>query len=251
MQLWISPSVPSPSPDPLATTTIDGSFAVAEDGRELYLTCWGEGSPTILLEGGIPTEGLTQFSQGGSRLTALLAARTRTCAYDRAGVGSADPAPDEPRNLDDVSGDLHQLLEAAGVTGPLVLVGSSGGGMIVTYYAFRFPHDVVGVVTLDVPAPSATLSLEEAPELAWDDPSNPEHLDIVPEFENKLANEQFPFDAPLIVVTATDGQSDVQDQSFWLDWSPDASQVELEGGHDIYYSQPDAVAEQIFSLLDQ
>jgi hypothetical protein len=40
-------------------------------------------------------------------------------------------------------------------------------------------------------------------------------------------------EAPLTVVTATAGQSSVEDQAFWLELSPQATQVELQGGHDI------------------
>ncbi len=70
-------------------------------------------------------------------------------------------------------GDLRVLLAAAEVAGPYVLVGSSFGGMIVTYYAARHPEDVAGVVLLDVPAPMDTLTLEEIPELAWGPPGEP------------------------------------------------------------------------------
>ena len=246
------PSVtPTPvrTPNPMANPVIDGDFAVAADGRTLHVVCWGKGSSTVLLESGIPSDGLQQFATYGYTFTSLIASRTRTCAYDRAGSGSADPAPNKPRSLDDVTGDLHALLAAAEINGPYVLVGSSGGGMIVTYYAAHYADGVTGVVMLDVPAPSATLTLKEAPELAWDSPQNPEHLDIVPGFENRLAAERFPFPAPLIVITATGGQSNVADQAFWLDWSPHASQIELSGGHDIYNSQPQAVADQILGLL--
>lgn len=245
-----SPSAETtPVPNLMANPVINGNFAVSADGRTLRVTCWGEGSPTIVLEAGIPGGGIEQFVTYGHNFTSLLATRTRTCAYDRAGYGTSDPPPNEPRNLDDVTSDLHNLLVAAEIEGPYVLVGSSGGGMIVTYYAAHYPDGINGVVLLDVPASSATLSLAEAPELAWDSPTNPEHLDIVAEFENRLANEQFPFAAPLIVITATRGQSNVEDQSFWLDWSPTASQIELDGEHTIYNDQPDAVTEQIFSLL--
>lgn len=241
---------PTPLPDPMATPVIDGDFAVAVDGRTLHVTCWGEGSPTVLLETGIPSDGLNQFAGRGHTFTSKLAARTRTCAYDRAGTGSADPAPNQPRSLDDVTADLHALLAAARIDGPYVLVGSSGGGMIVTYYAAHYPDGVTGVVMLDVPAPQATLTLQEAPELAWDSPENPEHLDIVAGFENRLAAEQFPFAAALIVITATEGQSNVADQAFWLDWSPHASQIELSGGHEVFNSQPQAVADQVLSLVE-
>jgi pimeloyl-ACP methyl ester carboxylesterase len=148
-----------------------------------------------------------------------------------------------------VIADLHALIAAAGLDGPLVLVGASFGGMIVTYYAARYPQQVAGVVLLDVPAPSATMTLEEEPALAWDDPRNPEHLDVVAGFENRFASERNPFEAPLLVITATDGQSDVEDQRFWLDLSPDARQIEIEGGHGLDHDNPEEAADLILDVV--
>ena len=75
---------------------------------------------------------------------------------------------------------------------PHTLVGASFGGMIVTYHAAQYPEEVSAVVLLDVPAPSATLTVEEVPEIAWDHPENPEHVDVVPEFENRFARRANP-----------------------------------------------------------
>ena len=72
------------SPD-AATGEIDGLFEV-EDGRSLFLRCTGEGSPTVILEGG---DGDTTGSYGFAEST--LAAETRTCVYDRANLGRSDP----------------------------------------------------------------------------------------------------------------------------------------------------------------
>jgi pimeloyl-ACP methyl ester carboxylesterase len=236
--------------DPLARPVIDGAFDVG-DGRKVYLQCWGEGSPTVILEGGHPGSGLDDFSRFGREFTSRLASERRTCAYDRAGYGRSDPPPaEQPRVLEDVHADLQALLRGAGVEGPYVLVGSSFGGFIVTTYASRFPDGVEGVVTLDVPAPSASLSLDEIPELAWDHPENPERLDVIGGFEGRLAKERFPFAAPLLVITASDGQSDVEDQAFWLDWSESGRQLELSGGHEIYVDQPNAVASEILAIDD-
>ena len=233
--------------DPLDSPVIDDTFVVSEDGRNLKLTCWGEGSPTVILEAGHAIGGIDQFELNGRAFTQQLAERSPVCVYDRAGYGASDPAPDEPRDLDDVTDDLHALLAAARVAGPYVLVGSSFGGMIVSYYTHRFPDEVAGVVLLDVPAPSGTLTVEELG-FDWDSPQNPEHVDVVPEFENRLANEQFPFDAPLLVITATNGQSNSEDQSFWLSWSGESSQISLDGGHTVYNDQPAAVVGAILSM---
>lgn len=248
-----TPTAPEPSGtasaaiDPLSSPSITGRFAVS-DGRQLALTCWGTGSPTVVLVGGHPSDGIADFE--GTQFVRLLAAETRTCAYSRSGYRGSDPAPNEPRTADDVNADLKELLAAAEVDGPLVLVGSSFGGMIVTYYADRHPDDIVGVVLLDVPAPSASLTLEELPEVAWDHPANPEHVDVIPEFEGRFARERLPIDAPLTVITATDGQSSLDDQRIWLEINPDGTQVELQGGHDIYQDDPEGTAAEILKVVD-
>jgi pimeloyl-ACP methyl ester carboxylesterase len=226
-------------------------YPVSDDGRELVLFCEGEGTPTVVWEDGHPSEtgGIARFSNGA--VWAEVAAHTRICAYDRAGYGDSDPAPNEPRDADDVVDDLRALLAAAGEEGPYVLVGSSFGGMIVSYYAAREPDDVAGVVLLDVPAPTDTLTLEEIPELAWDHPANPEHVEVIPEFETRFAQNPEPMEAPLTVVTATNGQSNVEDQAFWLQVSPQATQVELEGGHDIDLDNPDGVVAEILRAVEE
>ena len=240
----------SSAPDPLATPTIDGLYQVDEGGRRLHLSCWGEGSPTVVLEAGHPDgAGISDFGGRGFAFTRALAAETRVCAYGRAGWDGSDPAPNEPRTADDVIDDLHDLLGAAEVDGPYVMVGSSFGGMVVTYYAATYPDDVVGVALLDVPAPDASLSVDQIPEIAWDHPTNLEHLDIVPEFEGRFANDPVTFPAPLTVVTATQGASSMEDQAIWLEASPEAGQIELDGGHEIYLDDPDGVAAEVLAMV--
>ena len=224
--------------------------AVADDGRELAILCEGEGAPTVILEDGHPSEtgGIDRFSTGP--LWDDLAAETRVCAYDRAGWGESDPAPDEPRTADDVVDDLQALLVAAGEEGPFVLVGSSFGGFIVTYFAARNPDDVAGVVLLDGAVPDPTLTLEEIPEIAWDHPANPERVDVIPEFETRFAEDPQPIDAPLTIVTASGGDSGVDGQAFWFQIDPEARHVELEGGHDIDLDNPAGVLEQIIMAIE-
>jgi hypothetical protein len=242
-----TPDESSPTVDVFANPTIDDNFIVADD-RELALRCWGQGSPTVVLETGHPTPGgIPDFD--GSTFVEEIATQTTVCAYDRAGTGASDAAPNKPRSADDVIHDLHALLEAARVDAPYVLVGASFGGMIVTYYTAQYPDEAAGVVLLDVPAPTDELTLKEIPELAWDHPENPEHVDVIREFEGRFARNPVPFNAPLIVVTATQGQSDVKDQGFWLELSPDARQVELDGGHDIWLDRPEEAASEVLRLV--
>ncbi len=78
------------------------------DGRELYVRCSGTGSPTVILEAGdLDSTGSYAFAERD------LAAVTRTCVYDRANLGSSDPAPG-PRQLSDLVADLEGWIVVRG-----------------------------------------------------------------------------------------------------------------------------------------
>src|SRR6478735_1374834 len=226
------PSAASPSAaavvDPAEEPSVDGSFPVEAGGRQLRLVCWGTGSPTVLLESG----GNNIEEWTGSGIVDELASRTRVCTYDRAGTGTSDPAPNKRRDADDAVTDAHTLLKAAHVNGPLVLLGRSFGGMIVTHYADMMPRHVVGVVVLDTPAPSAKFTEKSEPGLVWNGPGNTSHFDVVHGFENRFANHPPHFDAPLLLITPVPGEGSVKNESFWLQTSPQAKQVQLSCGEE-------------------
>ena len=234
----------SPSADPAASPSIDAKFAVGDDARRLALVCWGQGSPTVILETG--GDNIEEWS--GSGVVRGLASGARVCTYDRAGTGASDPAPNERRDADDVVDDLKALLVAANVDGPYVLLGRSFGGMIVTHYAETLPEDVVGVVVLDTPAPSATFTEENEPELVWDYPGNTERLDVVGGFENRFAKDPPTFGVPVLVISPVPGESSAKDQSFWLQVSPESKQVELTCGDSAGGACADAVVEFVNGL---
>lgn len=212
---------PTSALDPMANPSIEGSFAVADDGRELALICWGEGAPTVILE----TGGTNIDEWSSEPQVEQLAERGRVCTYDRAGTGASDAAPNEKRDADDVTTDLNALLDAASVDGPYLLLGRSFGGMIVMYYAQEMPEGVLGVVVFDTPAPSAEFTEESFPEGVWDYPGNTEHLDVVGGFENRFAEEPPNINVPLLLISPLDGESSPEDQRFWLQVSEDSEQL--------------------------
>ena len=77
---------------------------------------------------------------------------TRVCTYDRAGHGWSEPRGG-PRDAETIAGELHTLLDEAGVARPLVLAGHSAGGLYVREYAQRFPAEVAGVAMIDSSSP--------------------------------------------------------------------------------------------------
>ena len=92
-------------------------------GYSLHINCVGQGSPTVLLDAGSGG-----FSAQWVRVQQEVSGTTRVCAYDRAGMGWSEMGP-EPRDAKRITGELHALLEGAGIEGPYVLVGHSFGGL--------------------------------------------------------------------------------------------------------------------------
>lgn len=112
-------------------------------GYRLHINCQGTGSPTVVMEAG-----LTDPSLMWALVQPQIAATTRVCSYDRAGLGWSDPSP-KPRTAETMVAELHTLLTNANIPGPYVLVGHSTGGMLVRLYANKYPADVVGMVLVD------------------------------------------------------------------------------------------------------
>ena len=124
--------------------------------HSLHINCVGEGSPTVILEaanGGM--------SAHWAQVQQQVAQTTRVCAYDRAGLGWSEPGP-EPRDAERVSGELHALLEGAGVEAPYVMVGHSYGGLYARRYAARYPDKVAGMVLVDASHPEQFTRSPEA-----------------------------------------------------------------------------------------
>jgi pimeloyl-ACP methyl ester carboxylesterase len=118
-------------------------------GYMLHIHCTGQGSPTILLEGG-----LGGTSLDWSRVQPELSTATRVCSYDRAGLGWSENNPSgAPRTSSQIAQELHTLLASTGIEGPYILAGLSAGGMHVQMFADRYPDEVLGMVLVD-PTPA-------------------------------------------------------------------------------------------------
>ena len=126
------------------------------DGHRMRMDCMGSGSPTIVLDAGHGNDGLIW---GG--VQPVLARTTRVCSYDRAGFGWSDPLP-SPRDADHIANELHGLLMAADVNGPIVLMGHSIAGLYIRDYASRFPALVVGLIFVDASTPSQNMDMATA-----------------------------------------------------------------------------------------
>lgn len=113
-------------------------------GQWLYLCERGTGDPTIVFEAGI---GAT--SQNWHGLQQDLAGVARTVAYDRGGLGWSSARWCTERTPSNVAHELHQMLQAARIEPPYLMVGHSFGGLVVRRFAAQYPNEVSGVVLVD------------------------------------------------------------------------------------------------------
>jgi len=112
-------------------------------GHRLHIWCTGSGEPAVILE-----TGLGGSSADWGFVQPDVAAFTRVCSYDRAGMGYSDPGP-SPRTTRRIAHELAQLLDRTGITGPLVLVGASIGGLAVRVFASEHAQRMAGLVLVD------------------------------------------------------------------------------------------------------
>jgi pimeloyl-ACP methyl ester carboxylesterase len=103
----------------------------------------GEGGPAVVFLPGAGLVGLDFLN-----VQALVGEFTTSVLYDRGGTGWSEPTP-LPRSAEEVAVELREVLSAAEVSGPYVLVGHSIGAFYVRRYAQLFPDEVAGMVLLD------------------------------------------------------------------------------------------------------
>jgi pimeloyl-ACP methyl ester carboxylesterase len=247
---------PSSQPSSSPETTYDvPELLDIGDGRRLFVRCSGTGSPTVVLESGDESD---QFQW--SQVVQGIAEQTRVCAYDRFGNGSSDPATG-CRRTPELLADLRAMLAAAEAPPPYVLVGTSGGGFIITSYAYAHPGETAGILLAETPR---AIIPAEAPQALLDEldcrsPANQERRDYV-------AVERFAWEhrhrigrIPMTVISNDYGdyfeneeqRTNARDQRGWLVLSPLAKQVVVTSGHDVPENEPDITLREILRVLTE
>ena len=245
---------PSRSPSSSSSPSSEPSSGGADvGGYELSYECSGEGAPTVILEAGLGAAGTEEFFGFIDQVAAI----TRVCTYDRAGTGTSDDRPD---GLHVTAGlmaeELHRLLEAIGVTEPVVLVGHSYGGMPVRAFEGTYPSDVAGMVLIDVSSEPEVPVYERLDAGPWIDGTD--RIDIHATVRELHAAGDLG-DIPLVVVTA----GIIEDE--WLATVPELAaraQARLAGlssngyevvapdsGHFVHRDAPDVVLAAIEAVV--
>lgn len=229
----------------------------------------GEG-PALVLAAGAGQDSRTWMPLVGS-----LSERARVVTFDRPGFGQS-PAVDGPRTPTAIARELRRVLEHFKVSGPVVLVGHSMGGVHVLRYADLYPEGVAGVVLLDTPPPGfedERLTLLTADERERRRRALAEGRSRAPptvghERDGAAAEDwvfpNYPGQRPLFVVVADHqdfgdlGSADahrrlwVRLSSRWLSLSSNSELVVAEGsGHMVHHDRTELVLDVITRMIDR
>lgn len=111
--------------------------------HHLHVHQAGSGNPAVIFEAGLGSPLLMW-----GHIQEAVAKHTHTLSYDRTGMGWSDNTT-TARTPQQVTDELDQLLAVAGLPAPYILVGHSFGGLIIRYFAQRFPEKVKALVLVD------------------------------------------------------------------------------------------------------
>ncbi len=125
------------------TATAAEPAMVAVGQYKVNLAMQGEGPYTVLFESGFGMD-----LNAWRKVAPAIARSARVVTYSRAGYGKSDARP-EPRTPAQSSAELDQLVQAAGLQPPFILVGHSYGGLLIRAFAARHPGQVAGMVFVD------------------------------------------------------------------------------------------------------
>lgn len=121
----------------------DGMVMVPVGRHKLAASVTGAGAPAVVLE---PSFG--GCAADWQKIAGALAEDTTVVTYDRAPYGASSAARDK-RTPHDIAADLDGLLRELQVTGPVVLVGHSAGGIYGRAYAAEHLERVAGMVLVE------------------------------------------------------------------------------------------------------
>jgi len=228
------------------------------DGRWLYGSLAGVGEPTVILDAG-----LGDTSEIWSKIQPDIASFSSVLSYDRAGLGRSGIAP-IPRTCKDIVSDLRNLLSAANLHSPYILVAHSWSGINARWYANQYPDEIAGVVLIDPVHEDKYEQFEkvlsdERTNRMWasvKDPSkNDENIDRIASIE-QVHSTKHNFDFPLIVLTrATDSDElniiETNLQAEFLKLSPESKQYFSKyDDHYIQNSEPELVIDAIRQVVE-
>lgn len=112
-------------------------------GYSLYVEDTGIGKVTVIFDAGMGDD-----SSVWNKVAEEVSQFSRVITYDRAGLGWSEESPHE-RDSKVIVDELHSVLEEKDITGTIILVGHSFGGVNMQRYALTYPENVSALVLVD------------------------------------------------------------------------------------------------------
>lgn len=112
-------------------------------GYSLYVEDIGTGKVTVIFDAGMGDD-----SSVWNKVAAEVSQFSRVITYDRAGLGWSEESP-YGRDSKTIVAELHSVLEKKEITGPIILVGHSFGGINTQRYALIYPEYIAALVLVD------------------------------------------------------------------------------------------------------
>lgn len=116
--------------------------------HRMHIHCVGSGQPTVILD-----SGGGGYSNAWKDVMLGAASITRTCAFDRSGMGWSERSPG-PVDAASRSADLEALLAEAEEPAPYIFAGWSMGGALAWLYAQDHLHQAAGLIMVDSMPPN-------------------------------------------------------------------------------------------------
>ena len=138
------------------TPGVDAMLAVRN--QRLHIRQWPGALRTVVLVHGLASNCMTWEATA----SALSAAGHAVVSVDQRGHGRSSK-PEGGYGFDDVTGDLHALIQQLGLDRPIV-AGQSWGGNVVLDFAARHPAAVSGIVLVD----GGFIDLQAKPGATWE-----------------------------------------------------------------------------------
>lgn len=238
---------------------------VAVRGSEIFLRCEGGTGPSIVFEAAAG-EDHTNWLPIAERLRD----RSLACVYDRTGVGrSTKPRP--AASAADHAEQLHELLEAADIPRPVLLVAHSYGGLVALLATAAHPADVAGLILVDASHPQqdermrAMLTDHQIEAIDRSMTEIGEVVNIRASLKEAAAiYGQLP-GIPVTVISSTkhersdDDPPDFPHDAVQQGWAalqaeharlrPDVRHVSTDAGHYVHIDDPDLVVAEITTML--
>ena len=112
-------------------------------GYSLYVEDTGTGKVTVIFDAGMGDD-----SSVWNKVAEEVSQFSRVITYDRAGLGWSEESPHD-RDSKVIVAELHSVLKDKDITGPIILVGHSFGGVNMQRYALTYPEHIAALVLVD------------------------------------------------------------------------------------------------------